>query len=243
VTPGSCRSATTRDRPAASRPPVTARQSPAADDPDVAEAGRDRNERPDPEIRQSASLNPVRKGLLGHLRRPRAEFERPTRTFQACDEPSASATRPAIRAKRGSRRYAEDARRERRAGLGADSGALSLHASRGHSGMVAASLQVRERWRRRRFAAQPLAVPAKPVSTARLALARSGGRPDSRAKRRDARLWRFARRASSTLPRPAIVSARVRRSQRDRRGSLCPTAATPVSGGGAQTVAPQRGER
>jgi hypothetical protein len=39
---------------------------------------------------------------------------------------------------------------------------------------------------------QPLAARAKPVSTGCLGLARSGGRPEPWAKRRDARLWRGA---------------------------------------------------
>jgi hypothetical protein len=63
----------------------------------------------------------------------------------------------------------------------------------GHGGLVAASLQVRERTRLRRVAAQPLAARVKPVSPARLGLARSIRRPPVlRAKRRSARFWRRA---------------------------------------------------
>ena len=85
-------------------------------------------------------------------------------------------------------RTARFARSDRSAGIDRAENLLP-YAAGGHGGLVAASLQVRERRRRRRVAAQPLAVRAKPVSTARVGLARSGGRPGSWAKRRDARLW------------------------------------------------------
>jgi hypothetical protein len=54
--------------------------------------------------------------------------------------------------------------------------AAGYHPSGDHDALVAASLWVR--YSRRRVAAQPLAARAKPVSSGRLGLARSGGRPD-----------------------------------------------------------------
>ena len=49
-----------------------------------------------------------------------------------------------------------------------------------------------------------------------------------------ARLWRDARRASSTVSRLAFVSARVRGSQRGRRDSLCPGSSTLEVGFGSR---------
>lgn len=69
---------------------------------------------------------------------------------------------------------------------------------------------VRERRGRRRGLAQPLAACAKPVSTGRLALARSGGGPGPWAGRRGARLWRRAGRASSPTPGAAFALTRYR---------------------------------
>jgi hypothetical protein len=123
------------------------------------------------------------------------------------------------RATQASRPHVGDDRGRPRAGLSRPWCALPTrqalldYASRGHGGLVAASLEVRERWRRRRVAAQPLAARARAVSTARLGLARSGGQPGLRTKRRDARLWREPgsdmqpQDTSIALPAASVVDA------------------------------------